>query len=189
MTQPTCATCRFRHPVPNCQPEDGYCRRFPPQLVSLTMPRLEQSVLENHYPFVQGSEWCGEHKPVPDLKTAMAQLRASMDAPFSVHPGDMERMRDVVVDVPAQVVRQLRGQLDAAAIEVLRGGQDWVEGPIEWGDDNPFSTTSLFEPRSLSGQVRGGPAPSPDYVPPPGWRIIRHADWVAAGRPGDRSEA
>ena len=78
----------------------------------------------------------------------------------------------------------LRRQLDAAAIEALKSGSDWAEGPIE--DPNPnlwMDTWNILDQPKVEFTVRCGPV-SADYVPPAGWRVVRRADWLAAGMPG-----
>lgn len=82
-------------------------------------------------------------------------------------------------------VSQFREKLDAAALKVLMGGKDWAEGPIEWDDDFFRDPAPPIIDR-LS--VRCGPV-EPDWQPPHGWRVIRHSDWVAAGKPGLRRTA
>lgn len=83
---------------------------------------------------------------------------------------------------PAEAAaRGLRAKLDAAALEVLKSGRSWAEGPYEFAPERrPFDP---FVQPVLTVRCRGG-AVDEDYVPPPGWRLVRHSDWVAAGYPG-----
>lgn len=92
-----------------------------------------------------------------------------------------------ITDGPAhEAARKLRAKLNAAAIEALRSGKDWAEGPYEFPlpDLFPAEPQGLFEPVIYSVQCKAGPVDS-TWMPPEGWRVIRHADWVAAGRPFD----
>jgi len=94
-----------------------------------------------------------------------------------------------ILDGPVhEAARGLRAKLDAAALEVLRSGRDWAEGPYKFPKPDPYPAApqSLCEPVFYTVECESG-AVGPDWVPPRGWRVIRHADWVAAGRPGDHA--
>jgi len=99
----------------------------------------------------------------------------------------LAEMRQVDLNAPRAVAEGLRAKLDAAALEALKAGKDWAEGPMTF-DRGPsleylFAPRSLFEPVKHTAEVRAGPVDA-DWQPPHGWRVIRHADWVKAGRPG-----
>ncbi|QTH19780.1 hypothetical protein HRJ34_15555 [Rhizorhabdus wittichii] len=79
------------------------------------------------------------------------------------------------------VAKGLRTKLDRAALLVLASGRDWAEGPVSF--HGPETGKPLFEPHVYTAEVKGGSV-GPDWVPPHGWKVIRHADWVAAGKPG-----
>lgn len=96
---------------------------------------------------------------------------------------ESEAMRNAIAD--------LRRRLDAGAIEALRSGMDWAEGPVKDPDPlrwmKPFD---LFQPMKLEMEVKAGPVEPGTFMPTAsmiseGWRLIRHEDWVKAGRPGD----
>ena len=63
--QPTCETCKFYTPVSIITvdngevipAESGHCRRYPPQLVVLTV-----GAVQPYFPYMARSEWCGEHR-------------------------------------------------------------------------------------------------------------------------------
>jgi hypothetical protein len=96
----------------------------------------------------------------------------------------MNPVLDIATEAARQTMANLRAKLDARAIEVLQSGRDWAEGPTSFvGDDYPSEPRGLSEPVEYAVEVKAGPVSS-DWVPPEGWRVIRHADWVAAGRPG-----
>lgn len=84
-----------------------------------------------------------------------------------------------------EAARGLRAKLDAAALEVLRSGRSWAEGPYTFPEPDWFAPTPLWEPQIVTVECKAG-AVDDDWQPPHGWRMIRHADWVAAGRPGDK---
>lgn len=90
-------------------------------------------------------------------------------------------MADELLSRTASITKGLRAKLDEAALLVLASGKDWAEGPVAF--HSPEMHPSLFEPHIYTAEVKGGPVSS-DWVPPQDWRVIRHADWVAAGRPG-----
>lgn len=96
-------------------------------------------------------------------------------------------MADERLSAAALAAKGLREKLDAGALEALQAGKDWAEGPTEWSSPEPypFEPRSLFEPTKYTAEVKAGPVAS-DWQPPHGWRVIRHADWIAAGRPGLR---
>lgn len=81
MTGPSCATCRYRNPVGDTLPEDGFCYRFPPTVLALWMPMHDQTVLEAHRPFVTGKEWCGEWRA-----TEAVILEAAAAGAQALHP-------------------------------------------------------------------------------------------------------
>jgi hypothetical protein len=88
------------------------------------------------------------------------------------------------LDVARVASREMRVKLDSAALETLKSGSDWAEGPPEFEcDPHPFEACSLFEPMKHTIVVKAGPVPT-GWNPPYGWSVIRHADWVAAGKPG-----
>lgn len=94
----------------------------------------------------------------------------------------MEReMADELISRAAEITKGLRTELDRAALLVLSSGKDWAEGPVSF--HGPEMHASLFEPHIYTAEVKGGPVER-DWVPPEGWRVIRNADWVAAGKPG-----
>lgn len=77
---------------------------------------------------------------------------------------------------------RFRAVLDDAALEALRAGMDWaesrlLEAPAARPKDPGFAAyVSIMS-------VRAGPiAPGSDA--PAGWYVIRHSEWLAAGRPG-----
>jgi hypothetical protein len=85
------------------------------------------------------------------------------------------------------IMRQLRAKLDAAALDVLRSGRDWGEGPVNFTSpdmSDAFSTRSLWDPIAIVVEAKGG-AVATDWEPPEGWSVVRFAAWDAAGRPGD----
>ena len=64
MTQLSCESCKFYVPVSvtiengEVMPaEGGQCRRYPPQLVVLTV-----GAVQPYFPYMARSEWCGEHR-------------------------------------------------------------------------------------------------------------------------------
>lgn len=77
----------------------------------------------------------------------------------------------------------LRRQLDARALEALMAGNDWAEGPVSNTSPDPFAIMNLFEPIKVGVEVKAGPIP-PGSDAPAGFRVIRNADWLAAGKPG-----
>lgn len=85
-----------------------------------------------------------------------------------------------------EAIADLRRRLDEGALEALRSGKDWAEGPMQDPDPlrwmKPFD---IFQPQRIEIEVKCGPVEPGNYVLPEGWRAIRHADWIAAGRPGD----
>lgn len=91
-----------------------------------------------------------------------------------------------MLDGPAlAAARGLRAELDAAALEVLQSGRSWGEGPYEFTSPAPYpyEPQGMIEPVVYTVECKAGPVDH-DWQPPRGWRMIRHADWVAAGRPG-----
>jgi hypothetical protein len=78
---------------------------------------------------------------------------------------------------------ELRAKLDAAALKALEAGHSWGEGPIVTRCPDAFRPFNLSEPMMHEIEVKAGPV-GHDWVPPEGWRMIRHADWIAAGKPG-----
>lgn len=87
-------------------------------------------------------------------------------------------------DTPAIVgTKGLRLKLDAAAIAVLQSGRSWGEGPYTFPQPDYFDPRPLWEPVVHSIECKGGAVPH-DWLPPSGWRMVRYADWFAAGRPG-----
>jgi len=89
-------------------------------------------------------------------------------------------------EIAKAAIDGLRKKLDAGALEALRSGMDWAEGPME--DPDPYrwlKPFDLFQPQRMEIQVKCGPVEPGTFDPPKGWRVIRHADWIAAGRPGD----
>lgn len=86
-------------------------------------------------------------------------------------------------EAAALTARRMRAKLDAAALEVLRAGDSWGEGPYEFPGPSWHEAQTLAEPLLLTVTCRGGAVPH-DWVPPEGWRMVRHSDWVAAGYPG-----
>ena len=89
-------------------------------------------------------------------------------------------------EAATQAARALRAKLDAAALEVLQAGQSWGEGPYSFPAPDWFDPRPLWEPQVHTVECKGGAVPH-DWTPPSGWRMIRHSDWVAAGRPGLRT--
>ncbi|WP_191085655.1 hypothetical protein [Roseococcus microcysteis] len=62
----TCETCRWWSKPPNGLPRgsDGFCHRFPPQMVmALAMDRIEPRA---EWPRVSALQWCGEHSAKDD---------------------------------------------------------------------------------------------------------------------------
>jgi hypothetical protein len=60
----TCETCRFRKP--DSRPEyasSGYCRRYPPQVAQWTHPDYNGPQYDQHWPWMAGEDFCGEHQP------------------------------------------------------------------------------------------------------------------------------
>jgi len=81
---------------------------------------------------------------------------------------------------------QLRVRLDRLALEALRSGMDWVEGPIEDVDPNRWMRDpNPFEPHTIDITVRCGAVERNTFTPIYPFRIIKHDDWIAAGRPGE----
>ena len=68
----TCGVCRFAAAItgPDGQVVFGVrvCRRYPPR--PLVLPNVQQGRpqigIQNHYPTVDASEWCGEFGPKPE---------------------------------------------------------------------------------------------------------------------------
>lgn len=81
--------------------------------------------------------------------------------------------------------RDLRSKLDSAALKALRSGMDWAEGPVWSNASDPFLSPDI---RSIEMMVKAGPIP-PGTDAPAGFRVIRVEDWIAAGRPGEKSAA
>lgn len=81
-----------------------------------------------------------------------------------------------------EAAAKLRQKLDAAALEALQEGFDWCEcltpePPVFSFAPDPSAYPAL-EIVIKAGNIHPGtPCPS-------GYQVIRHADWVAAGRPG-----
>ncbi len=65
---PTCANCRYFHPItsPAFPDADGMCRRYAPQGVVVGC----QSNGWQTFPPMMGGQWCGEHDPVVVLANA-----------------------------------------------------------------------------------------------------------------------
>lgn len=96
---------------------------------------------------------------------------------------DMGRViGNMLSELASQTAKGLRQKLDAAALEALQEGFDWCECMT------PEPPAFSFVPEQASyplltivikaGKIHpGAPCPS-------GHMVIRHADWVAAGRPG-----
>lgn len=104
--------------------------------------------------------------------------------PYVYDPEEIARMSvgpRIDLSAASAVATRLRSKLDRAALLVLSSGRDWAEGPVSF--HGPEIAKPLFEPHAYTAEVKGGPVDA-DWVPPHGWRVIRHADWVAAGKPG-----
>jgi len=56
---PTCSSCKFYKP--GAQLGAGECRRFPPQTVGMPHPANGQFCLNNVFPTIAGTSFCGEH--------------------------------------------------------------------------------------------------------------------------------
>lgn len=82
-----------------------------------------------------------------------------------------------------EVARKLRQKLDGAALDALRSGMDWCES-LTCEPPDPFPKWTLFDGPVEVMVVKAGPM-KPGGIPPVGYRVIRHSDWIAAGRPGD----
>lgn len=92
-------------------------------------------------------------------------------------------------DVASKAIADLRKRLDTAALDALRSGMDWVEGKMEDPDPHRFMRPfDIFQPVTIEMRVKAGPAEPGLFEPTEEWRVIRHADWLAAGRPGDVGE-
>jgi hypothetical protein len=77
-----------------------------------------------------------------------------------------------------RAARAIQRRLDALALAALRAELDFASGPPR------FPARPLGEAFDLY-TIEAGAVPQ-GWEPPPGWTVIRYADWVAAGRPGDR---
>lgn len=119
-------------------------------------------------------EQTGKFPSLPRLKVAsQGERMKGSENPF---------MTDLLAVPPAPdlgaivrgVSEGLRKKLDAAALEALRAGQDWIEECAVVSDIAYPSTVSKL-----------GSAVAPGSPVPIGFRVIRHADWLKAGRPGD----
>lgn len=77
-----------------------------------------------------------------------------------------------------EAINELRAKLDAEALEALRAGMDWVEGPMQPGRIDPATGKPGIA-------VKAGPVAAGSDVPE-GFRVIRNTVWVEAGRPGDK---
>lgn len=68
----TCETCRFRKPDPRDDYKShGECRRLPPVPMCWTGQDGYSNATahyEQHWPFMQPDDWCGEHKPTETQK-------------------------------------------------------------------------------------------------------------------------
>lgn len=92
-----------------------------------------------------------------------------------------EHLRRMADEMANEAYRNLAAQLEDAALDALSAGRDWCEG----------FATDISGPRrrfyssdaGVSLMMHGGSIP-PGSPCPPGYRVIRHADWVAAGKPG-----
>lgn len=91
----------------------------------------------------------------------------------------------MIDETATEAARGLRAKLDAAALEALQAGHSWAEGPYSFPEPDYFAPRPLWEPQVLTVECKAGPVDH-DWQPPEGWRMIRHSDWVAAGRPGLR---
>ena len=81
-----------------------------------------------------------------------------------------------------EATRALRRKLDAAALEALEAGFDWCEAE-EIEQDDYFTPRPLWEPLVVEISVKAGPIAAGSAIPS-GYRVIRHSDWIKAGRPG-----
>lgn len=61
-----CQTCCYFRPDERAEyakAGNGYCRRFPPVVVTWTAEGYSGPQFEQHYPYVAPGDGCGEHKP------------------------------------------------------------------------------------------------------------------------------
>lgn len=60
----SCKTCRFwlRGAMSSEDAKRGFCRRFPPALVTMKRLTPMESGVQSHYPHTAGGDWCGEHQ-------------------------------------------------------------------------------------------------------------------------------
>lgn len=87
----------------------------------------------------------------------------------------------MILDQTKHLVEGLRAKLDAAALEALQAGHDWCE--IDGVDlDRELNIHAV----KYTVAVTAGPIPA-GSVAPPRSRVIRHSDWVKAGKPGLRA--
>ena len=45
--------------------QGGYCWRYPPQLVYEVGFHGASGQVSQHFPYMENTEWCGEHQPIP----------------------------------------------------------------------------------------------------------------------------
>jgi hypothetical protein len=78
-----------------------------------------------------------------------------------------------MIDTAKATLEQLQGKIDAAAREAHAAGMDFVHGPVEFTQPDPFDPGfDIWRPFMITATVKGGPVEPGSFALPNGWTLI-----------------
>lgn len=74
-----------------------------------------------------------------------------------------------------KALKDLWAELEKGAIAAFDAGNHFAVGPITHEAPDPFAARDIFQPQTVSVEVKAGPVDD-NFEPPHGWRVYKRPD-------------